>query len=294
MMRFNLMKTIARLLMIGYGENNTGELSQAYILKPQLVQWYADFTDIGVDLKAFDPRTGNSGSRSFMEANFFTFSGNGDDRMDIHETFEYISVLFSAGLGTSSSVLKAATADHCNVSQLDVFGYNMSNEACFQQSLLKNFPTLFDNLPGMVQFVGKMSPADWSTFYTQLMGASRVSDPTKGLVETSDIRTMVTLLHYAESFMTIYDTNRNGGLSVAEVHGAAPRFISFFKTVSSVTNQTLLNEGFTYLVFEGHVPTTMDLAKFQWQKLTGLPEANRTSLLRVLKTLKDELNKAQK
>lgn len=287
--KFNLMKSLARLLMVAYGSNTARETSKGAISKEGLISWYEDFKNIGLDLKAFDPRSANAGGRSFLEANFFTFSGDGDDKMDLRETFEFVSVLMSAGLGTSSEIQKSMP--QCEVDQRDVFGFQMFEEHCFRTYMRRNFATYFDNMPWMVEYVRAMNHDQWMEFFNAWFRSSRVAQPVNGYVEMAEIRTMVTLLHYVENVMTIYDVNQNGTLSLDEVHGASPRFMSFLKTVAPGKYEFLIEEGFASLVFNGEIPGVGGLLGFQFSKAWGLDEAPRGNLLRILQVLKDELNK---
>lgn len=283
----NLMRAIARMLMLGYADNIAGKLSDASLSKAGLIAWYEEFDELGTDIKAFDPRSENAGVRSFLEANFFTASGNGDDKMDLHETFEFVSLLFSAGLASSSDI--QADMKACEVSQKDIFGYAYLQEECFKRQLRKNFTTYFDNLPWMGQFVANLNDADFAEFYSYLKGSSVTKDQKSNLIETANIRTMVTILHYVESIMGIYDTDKNQTLSLNEIYVSAPRFMSFFKTVSPTKNETLIKEGFAYLVLKGTMPSAVELAGFQFTKHFE-HEATRKDILRLFTTLKQQLN----
>ncbi|WP_374030095.1 hypothetical protein [Bdellovibrio bacteriovorus] len=291
--KFNAMRAIARMLMMGYGENTQERMSEARMSKKGLISWYDDFQEIMTDLKAFDPRSGNSGGRSFLEANFFTFSGNGDEAMDHKETFEFVSTLFAAGLSTSESLRQHMIVAACATKDKDVFGYPYFKEDCFKNQLRKHIGVYFNNLPGMVSYVRSLTTAQWEQFYNFLAVASAAPGQKSGHVETANIRTMVTILHYIEGLVVLYDGDGNQALSLDEVYAATPRFMSFFKTVTTTKSEMLLKQGFAYLVFNGSIPDAGDLAKFQWDKMWGLNDATRMEIARIFGTLKDQLNKPQ-
>lgn len=286
--KMNLMRALARMLMLGYADNTRGRLSEALLSQAGLIAWYDEFNSFGLDIKAFDPRSGNSGSRSFLEANFFTFSGNGDNSMDQRETFEFISFLFSAGLSTSDDIAKDMKS--CEISTQDVFGYPYLREECFQKRLRQNAAYYFDNMPEMVRYIQQLNDADYQVFYSYLKSASVTSDQKADLIETANIRTMVMILHYVESIMMTYDADKNQTLSLDEVYAAAPRFISFFRTVSPTKYDFLIKEGFAYLVLKGSMPGATDLLQFQVSKHFS-QEATRKDILRLFGTLKEQLNK---
>lgn len=291
--RFNVMFLMTRGFMAGYSE--TADPVAGGVSEAGLIKWYGDFTMFGIEIKAFDPRSGNSGDRSFKEASFFTYSGNGDDKIRFDEMFEFISVLFAGGLGNVSDLRSVMEEAGCAVEQLDVFGLRMFREGCFRDQLRKNFAKLFDNLPLMAREVQKMDDKAWTTFYSNLMAAARTSPAGGGLVETADIRTGTMVLHYAESLFVVYDRDRSGGLSEAEVKAAAPRFLSFLRPLSPIKNDKFVTEAFVVLVYTGQKPGAMDLAGFQgdrlWDRLGFRPlgEVPRSQILQVFRSLKDEV-----
>ncbi|UOF01714.1 hypothetical protein [Bdellovibrio reynosensis] len=287
----NIMRALSRLLLLGYGESRQERMSKVGMNETGLVGWYADFLELGLDAGAFDPRSANSGTRSFLEANFFTFSGDGNALMDQKESFEFVSTLFAAGLASSEGLQSESLAAHCAVAELDVFGKPYLQEECFKQNLKNNFAKYFANLPGMVRYIADLNQARWEEFYRHLAVASAAPNQKVGFVETANIRTMVTILHYIEAVVVIFDKDGNTKLSLEEVYDASPRFTPFFKTIKKITNQTLLEEGFAYLVFKGTIPGAADLTGFQLQKLWGIKDAERMEIVRLFGTLKDELNK---
>ncbi|WP_413574915.1 hypothetical protein ACLVWU_11760 [Bdellovibrio sp. HCB290] len=291
--RANVMRAMTRALMLAYGNDTSGELRLANIQPNGLYTWYEDFKELMFDLKAFDRRTGNTASRSFQEANFFTFSGNGDQFMNQKETYEFISLLFSAGLSSSSSIYndmqECRTADKA----VDPLGFNYLDNSCFETQLRQRFGKYFNNLPEMVNFVAKLKQEEWNEFYKILRLVARVSiDESSGRVEVANIRTMVTITHYLESVMVTYDKDRSQTLALSEVKAASPRFLPFIRANTTVTSETLLNEGFAYLVFYGKEGSAAELAWFQAQKM-WMKDATRLNLLRVIKVMKEkELVKA--
>ncbi|WP_413568152.1 hypothetical protein ACLWBD_10595 [Bdellovibrio sp. HCB117] len=287
----NFVRALARLLTLGWGDNTKGRMTSASISQPGLISWYDDFQEIGRDLKAFDPRSANSGGRSFLEANFFTFSGNGDQAMDQSETYEFVSTLVAAGLSSSQAVQDHMGLAGCLIEEKDVFGNAFIKEECFKSQIRKHFDLYFNNLPGMVQYVRSLSTADWEQFYRHLAVASEAPSQKRGYVETANIRTMVTILHYIEGLMVMYDADGSSTLSLDEIYAATPRFMSFFKTVTDTKSETLLEEGFAYLVFRGSIPGAGGLARFQWDKMWGIDDARRMEIVRIFGTLKDQLNK---
>jgi hypothetical protein len=254
-----------------------------------LIRWYDDFNNIGLDLKAFDPRSTStiSGGRSFLEANFFTFSGDGDKEMKYQETLEFVSVLFSSGLLSSAQVTEMAKAQKCGSEKIDLFGHPFFEENCFKQKLRSEFKNLLANLPGMVSYVDSLSDEQWNEFYGYLREASQTPNQEWGFVETANIRTMVTIIHYVEGVMLGFDQDTNGGLSLSEIYAASPRFIPFFKEKKPNVPEFALKEGFAYLLYNGEMPGIWDLTTFQGTKIVGAGEVHRMEVLRLFGTIKE-------
>ncbi|MGZ3803176.1 MAG: hypothetical protein ACXVB4_03125 [Pseudobdellovibrionaceae bacterium] len=288
--KWNLMRALSRMLLIGYGRTHSPMISQETMSKEGLEQWYSDFNRIGIELKAFDRRAKDSGKRSFTEANFFTFNGNGDSLMDYFETFDFVSLLISGGRTSSDFIRESMVKAGCGLSTMDIFGYPLLDEGCFKKNFQKNFATYFDNLPGLVREVSKMSEEQWSGFYATLLSAARVSAPKMGQIETADLRTAVMILHYVESLMSVYDANRDGKLSIQELRAAAPRFLLFMKSVSPIQSDFMVEDFFLFLVYKEKKPSLKEYILFQGEKaFDSLHDVGRDKILRVFKVLKDEV-----
>lgn len=303
--RFNLMHLFTRGFMLGYGDHPNP--TEAACDEAGLIRWYADFTDFGREIKAFDPRSGNSGARSFKEASFFTASGNGDNRVDMDEMFDFISVLFSAGMTNANDIrnhlesasvqarFQQSTGRRCVIPDLDVFGLHFIDEACFQSELRGQITKLFPNTPGLTHYIESLDDETWNQFYGFLMAAAKSEVSRETQVDTSDIRTAVMVLHYTEALFTVYDTDQNQVLSQQELLVASDRFIPFLRTLSPVQNETFVREAFLALVYQGVKPGAWDMTRQGtgrlWNWLWGSEgkTADRMNILRVFGNLKAEL-----
>lgn len=282
--RWNLMRSAAMALVHGYGPRLLGV--------DDLKRWYADFQFLGEELKVFDKRSGNSGARSFNEANLFTFSANGNAVVDSAEAFEFVSLLVSGGGISAEAIRLDMIQQGCALPELDIFEYPWLNENCFKHNLRKKIDHYFNNMPGLVAEISKLNSIEWDSFYSNLMATSRVSSAKGGKVETADLRTAIMILHYTEILMSVYDQNSSGGLDLEEVRLAAPRFLEFMKSVSPVKWELLVEDFFVYLAFKGEKPDRGGYTKYSFERLfVGLGEVSRGKILRVFKVLKDEAAK---
>lgn len=284
--RFNLMYTLVRLFMLGYGDRTDPKMQPEKLTCSEdgLKDWYADFRQIGIEMRAFDPRSENSGARSHKEASYFTYSGNGDAHVDMDEMFEFVSFLFAAGLGNSADVRQHMMDAKCATKDLDVYDLPWMEEACFRRELRTSFSALFANLPAMAATVASYDDAQWDEFYRALMTASRSSPEDGGRVDTGDLRTAVMILHYAESLFVTYDSDRSGTLSTEELKRAAPRFFSILRPLSPSKNDWFVSQAFVAMVYAGERPGAGAFVSRYWTS-----EPTRVNILKVFANLKAEL-----
>jgi hypothetical protein len=144
-------------------------------------------------------------------------------------------------------------------------------------------------MPGMSADVSSLKMTQWDQFFAYLVSAGAVDKQKSGFIETANLRTIVMILHYIETLMILNDHDRSQGLSLKEVYAAAPRFMSFMKSLKKLNNETLLREGFAHLVFTGSIPDLVDLVSFQLSKVTGLKEAQRMEMVRLFGSLKNQM-----
>lgn len=290
--RLNLKKTLARSLMLGYGVKRTTNLKNEGLTENSMIDWYDDYRLLGIEIKAFDPRGGNSGKRSFFEANQFVMAADGNDLMDRQESFEFVNIIFSSGLSGLKEIQKKLQSSRCELSQRDVFDNPWMNEACFKSTLRAHFSDFFKNLPGLKHYVRGLNDTEWNEFYEQLLLFARTAAENEGKIETSDIRTSVVIIHYIESMYLRFDANMDNRLSKEELILASKRFVPFFKKqfgleapVGGLRDrfyQYLVSQGFACMVLTGKMPTFTGCSKVFLQDAW---EDRYSDRLRILKTL---------
>ena len=308
-----IVKFYARGLLIGWGNASESRLvANATLTEANLVKWYDEFKTIGVEYKVFDPRSINTGSRSFKEANLFPYSADGNERMGFFETVQYLNILSSGGSQTLSEVQSGFAKAGCNTTEIDLFNNPWNNEACVIKDLKLNNKSYFNNLPYLVGFLSRLDDKKFYEFYDQAMEISRVNPLTKGKVETADIRTFIILLYYIEAMYAEFDVDRNWTFSAKEIRWSYPRFKSFATDFAQQTSadqislfnldivklagyycysqENLIQESFIFLVYNGVTPGLTDLniapcfGKRALIDFSG--EVDRKTLIKTFKILK--------
>ncbi len=308
----NMTYMFTRLMLRGYSEFSQ-PTKKVMISEREFVRWYDDFRKIGLELKAFDPRPGqtNSGSRSAKEANFFMLSSNGDKEIDFNELYEYISILVSAGLRSVEEARAIATLENClDLDSKDYFGRPLLDEFKlpfikekeFKVAMTKHRASLFSNLPYLVDYFQK-HPERWSDFYDRLLDAARLKPAGSGHIDHGDLRVFLMMIHYQESLLLAFDKDRDGLLSIPELEKAVPRFLNFLKDLKipipwflQSADEWLLKHGFIYLAIEGHQPEGSDWISYIWDRfknplLGQEARVDRVGVAQVFRNLKQELKK---
>ena len=299
----NLLRTMTRFVQRGYGQGNSLNVWDLQISKDSLVFLENDFHDLGMEVKLLDPRSNNPAARTFQEANFFTFSGNGDEFLTGQELLEELSFMTSGGSVMTSEIMAAATFKKgpnelglCETGKIDILAKPILKAECVEEIIKDNFESYFEGLPGMVSMVNELKAkdikshanAEWKKFYNSLMTLAAVEGRTLGTTEYAEIRTAVVVLHYVESLMMVYDVNHDGRLDEKELLKASPRFNSFISKESPIGNW-FVDDVFLCLVSYGKKPNGWDMVSFMAKKPFGIGTVGRLDLLNVLSVLKKSI-----
>lgn len=307
---------LSRQLLLGWGQSPLlKEVKNLHITEQGLVQWYSEFRKFGVETKSFDPRTKNSGSSNLLSANLFTRAGNGDTKLTFRESIQFLGILFSGGGQVYHEMAAGLKKANCNLPELDVFENNLNNEACASDHLRIFYKNYFSNLPYLLRYLEQIVKSDeeYRSFFEALMFVARVDASSKGRLETADLRSLSTLLHYVESIFAAYDSDHNGLLSESEIKATYPKFKTFaeqfarksagpqldsfnywrssiLRLNSCFTEQDLIRESFVFMVYNGKTPVQSDLTSFPCLRNEPLikfhGEVNRKHLINTFKIIK--------
>ena len=310
-------KMLTRLLMQGWGQiyplENIGTNS---LTETDMANWYAEFKYFGIEAKMFDPRTFNSGPTAYKTGNLFTRSGNGDSRLSFKETLETLGILM-----TGSGVLYKEMSDSlatagCNLPELDVFDNHWNFETCYLQVVQSNYKKYFSSLPHLVAYLDTLNVDQVKFYFESVINVVRTDEANAGTkIETTDIQSMNSLVHFVEGLYLSHDLNQNRSLSEAEIRAAYPKFLNIatefankasraqieeftswkgdLAGYSCFTEQDLVRESFVFLIYNGRTPTQDDFNSFPCFQGTPLlyftGEVDRKVMLNTFKALKSVL-----
>lgn len=230
-------KMLGRELVRGWGDSKV-------VLESGLVEWYSDFKLFAIEAKAFDPRSESTktGQETFLQANLFTYDGNGDKEMNQLEAFQYVNMLISGGSQTFQELRDGLKSENCNLNQQDAFDYPWNDEICFYKAFKKNYKNYFSNLSYLTGYLDKLSDTQFKNYYDSLMVVARRDVKTVGRVESADLRTLSMTLYYIESLFAVYDQNQNWVLAPSEIRASYPRFKNFVTNYAEKNAKSQLDE----------------------------------------------------
>lgn len=289
----NGIRSTVRFILRGYGEGTGTNIYNFNISEASFQNIENDFQQIGVAIRFLDSRNGSSAKRTFKEANFLTFSGDGNESLSAQELFEVVNILASAGHQIANSIYTDAIVKECGTSQSDqAFGKPYLRKDCFERVFKEGFSRFFSSAPGLVAIRNNKDLADSMKIMDQdLIALSRSDFSIEDRIEYSEIRTIVAVLLYAEVLRVVYDENGDLKLNEAEVRKAAPRFKTFIEQHSPLGSRG--TEGiFACLVFGQKKPG------FNWTSagclvntVIGYDTVSVPELVKVLAVLKQDMVK---
>lgn len=310
-------KMLTRLLMQGWGQIYPLENTATnYLTEVDMANWYSEFKYFGIETKMFDPRTFNSGPTAYKTGNLFTRSGNGDSRLSFKETFETLGILMTGGGVLFKEMHDGLAAATCNLPELDVFDNHWNFETCLLQVLQNNYKKYYSSLPHLVAYLDTLNGDQARSYFESVINVVRTDESNAGTkIETTDIQSMNSLLHFVEGLYLNHDLNQNRSLSESEIRAAYPKFLNIatefankasraqieeftswkgdLAGYSCFTEQDLVRESFVFLIYNGRTPTQDDFNSFpcfQGKPLlyfTG--EVDRKAMLNTFKALKSVL-----
>jgi len=314
-------KMLARELIRGWGDGTV-------ITESGFVNWYSDFRDFAVEIKLFDNRSDSvkTGKETFLQANLFTYDGNGDNGLNISETMQYVNMLVSGGSQILNEMKDGLAKAGCNLSEKDAFDSPWNDELCFYNDFRKNYKYYFSNLSYFVGYLDAFNQeAEFKSYYELLMTVARRDAKTVGRVETADLRTFIMTLMYIESLFAVYDQNQNWFFSPDEIRLAYPRFTDFVTDYARknakpeldewdrVINpcrvkyplKDFIKEAFIFMVYNGRLPKKADVKdpaqnivscgkyalgfESDYEPFTFKGEVSRKTIINTFKVLKTAL-----
>lgn len=259
---------------------------------------YRDMRKVGFDLGAADPRSQRAGHRTFMEANLFMSTSDGNDYIKYREGIEWFNFVSASG-AHALEIFNTAheewlrTAPANSPLPEDIFGRVKVDIGSFRRHLKDNFGRYFSNLPGMANYVEQLKRQNkYEQFEESLENASRPLGHTNHRMDSSAMRTVVPILYYTESIFNRYDKDRSGVLENNEAWEIFPIMKNTIQDVSNGAANTEWKQRmvFARLLLTGEPPpddwrkylsTPLDWLKEKWYK----PSTDRLGIINLISAI---------
>ncbi len=284
------LRALTRLTLNGYGDGIGRDLFSTAMTEERIVDLEYNFREFGQAIGFLDPRQNGAPQRTFKEGNFFTFSGNGDLRLEGKEIYELLHFMISAGSVMTDQIEEFIEQARGHLAEKDVMNRAKSEEPVFRKVVEQHFEEIFSNMPLLLAAKKQMPRQEWSEIYSIVMQISRFDDAKFGVTEYAEIRSFTSIVQYVESLFIQFDTDASGSISVDELFVGEPRFHRLIKELSPVKADWFVREAFLYLVTYGKIPSLdSELWDFTKKRLKDKPlqPVTRLQLYRVLSVLKN-------
>lgn len=278
----NLSRVLVNVGMRAYAYEPGRAGSMPQLTEDEAQEVFMDLKAIGTDAGLVDIRSLQSGNRTFMEANIFLSVSDGNQYMSMHETVEWFATIMSAG--KTADLIHADLLPNCGTAPLDVFGRQRLKAKCFRDGIFPVLRTRMSHLPNVTRALNQVERSrTTAAFLRALERASRPLGETDLPLESSEIRVISPILHYAESLFARHDTNNSSLLDEPEVWGIFPLIQPFIQKMAAGLNLSLGEERaiFSWLLTEGEPPKTTTAGKVslklhQAQMAIGLTDERAT------------------
>ncbi len=245
----------------GYREKKNDSIRRALgnmdaLVSSELDQLYDDIRDVGVDLQFLDPNSGAGGGSRFRDGNLFTYAGNGDALLDLHEAVQLLAFLMS-GKDASSDLHKLLVGRCANIPG-GIFGTKLVEKRCFFERVFAEYGEYFRHLPGFVAYLNGLKAENRTQILEALIRIAKAGRPFPEYMEILDTDTVSVLPHYIESVYLLFDEDRSGRLETDEALQAFVRFETILKSLANDPSMSRkdLQALFTYLLDRGKAPET--------------------------------------
>jgi hypothetical protein len=231
---------------------------------PEIDALSNDLRDISIDLQFMDPNGPEGGGARFRDGNLFTYSGNGDQVLDMLEGVELFSLLLSGQeAGTN---LHRLLEKECPSIGGGVFETQIIEKECAIEYLFDHLDEVYPHLPGLrahLEALAAQRPAgsirDSATlFLEQLFRIATKGSQTPQYVGLLEFHALSVIPHYMEVTFVSYDADRNGVLNTDEALAAFPKFEPVLRQMANdpSLSRSDLEALFAYLLDRGRAPET--------------------------------------
>lgn len=252
--RFNFIRMATSLMFRGYAGDRLARWQwSSGITDVEMQKFYEDFRDLGIDLGYADARTHNSGTRSFIEGNLFTYVSDGlkpktwglQGQLTFPEALEFFAFMYSSA--DWGKDLRQAVNTVCKEQgPIDEFGDKlpMVRRDCVRQVLGDAIAERGFHMPALQGYLHGLSAKDRIEYGSILLNTA-YSPVTSNFewVGSNELCVIAAVTQYAETLMTRFDKANDGVLDNADLEDALNMFNGFIRSAAAASGRGELSEG---------------------------------------------------
>lgn len=305
----NLTRVLMSAAMQAYSHESIRAGAMPQITEAEIQELFTDLKAIGRDIGIVDIRSLQSGIRTFMEANIFLSVSDGNEFISLHEMVEWFTTVMSAGRAADlihADLTSDRIGARCGTAPVDVFGKQRLKAQCFRDNWIPVFRNRLSHLPNFIKALDQAErEKKIPEFLTALQGATRALGESDLPIESSDVRVMSPVIHYAEALFARYDANRSSMLEKPEVWSVFPLIRPFIQklAIDADGKPIQLNAAyeraiFSWLLEVGGPPTTSfwgkaELFGHRWTMWSVAEHAGFTDIIKILSSFQ-QVGRAKK
>jgi hypothetical protein len=256
-----MMSNIVLLIFDTYGnQNRIDNNADKFVSEQTSARLYNDIREVTVAEGLGSPLSCDAGGRTFLEANLFAYSSNGNDKMEVQEALEWLTMATS-----SSSVASRLFTDISEIPDCVLPGESVYQnrpylkKECVRNHIFQNYKKYFNHMPNLINFLESKKKVD--DFYQNLFEVTRTCNDPNLPVSYDEIIYSVTLLGYIEALFERYDIDtssyyifsrpRNDLLEMDELSLAFDeRFRAVLKRMAKIRNNKDLSDTAAEILFK--------------------------------------------
>ncbi len=222
--------------------------------------FYDSIRGVAISEGIASPLSCDSGGRTFLEANLFTYSANGNDKIEVHEGLEWLALVSSSSSVSVKLFNDIALDPACVLPSTSLFQNKpYLKKSCVKSFILENYRKYLNHMPNLLYFIESQNKLD--EFYQNLFEVTRTCANSDLPVSYDEIVYSISLLGYIEALFERYDTEhityriftrpRNDLLEIDELNLAyEERFKSILKRMAKLQTGKDLNDYLTKVLFK--------------------------------------------
>ncbi len=205
-----MMSNVVLFVFDTYGrQSRIDSNASKFVVEQTAKTFYNDIRTVAVTQGLGSPLSCDAGGRTFLEANLFGYSSNGNDKIEIQEALEWLTMATSSSSVAGKLFKNISEIPDCVLPGNSTFQNRpYLKQGCVKAYILENYSKYFNHMPNFVRYLETENNAE--EFYRNIFEVTRTCDHTELPMSYDEIVYSVTLLGYIEALFERYDVEEPG------------------------------------------------------------------------------------